>query len=103
MKAKQKMPIYDKLFLWANYALAIALLLSYLAPITDPRKYWVIAFFGLAYPPLLLCNFLLIIYWAIRQRWYILISAFCILCGLGLLNNNIGFHAGNDSISLPYN
>jgi endonuclease/exonuclease/phosphatase family metal-dependent hydrolase len=92
MKAKKKLPLFDKLFLWINYAVCLALLISYLAPITDPRKYWVIAFFGLAYPLLLLGNVLFVMYWSFRQRWYLLLSGFCILCGLGVLNNNIGFH-----------
>jgi len=92
MKAKKKLPLFDKLLLWVNYAFCLALLLSYLAPITDPRKYWIIAFFGLAYPPVLLGNALFIIYWSFRQKWFLLLSAICILCGIGLLNNNIGFH-----------
>jgi endonuclease/exonuclease/phosphatase family metal-dependent hydrolase len=100
MKAKKKLPLFDKLLLWVNYAFCLALLLSYLAPITDPRKFWLIAFFGLAYPPLLLCNVLMIVYWALRQRWYLLLSAICILCGLGVLNNNIGFHTGSDGLKL---
>jgi len=101
MKAKKRLPLIDKLLLWVNYALAAALLVSYLAPSTDPRKIWLIAFFGLAYPPLLLCNFLLIVYWALRQRWYFLLSLICILCGLGVLNNNIGFHPGSDKPITP--
>ena len=96
MKANKRLTLIDKFFLWVNYALAIALLISYLAPVTDPRKFWIVAFFGLAYPPLILCNALLIIYWSFRQKWYFLVSAFSMLCGLGVLNNNIGFHTSND-------
>jgi endonuclease/exonuclease/phosphatase family metal-dependent hydrolase len=97
MKAKKKLPLFDILFLWINYAFCIALLISYLAPVTDPRKYWIIAFFGLAYPPLLLANAILIGYWILRKKWYFLISAVAIFCGLGVLNNNIGLHSGNDT------
>ncbi|HEY0246098.1 MAG TPA: endonuclease/exonuclease/phosphatase family protein [Mucilaginibacter sp.] len=98
MKAKKKLTLIDILFLWVNYALCLALLISYLAPVTDPRKFWMIAFFGLAYPPLLLTNTVLIVYWLLRKKWYFLLSAITIFCGLGVLNNNIGFHVGNSAI-----
>jgi endonuclease/exonuclease/phosphatase family metal-dependent hydrolase len=92
MKAKKRLPLIDRFFLWLNYAFCAALLISYLAPVTDPRKAWVIAFFGLGYPIILTGNIILIFYWAIRQRWPIFLSAVCILCGLTVLNNNVGFH-----------
>src|ERR1700744_4475587 len=95
MKAKKRLPLTDLFFLWVNYAFCAALLLSYLAPITDPRKAWVIAFFGLGYPIILTGNIILILYWAFRQRWPIFLSTLCILCGLNVLNNNMGFHTGS--------
>jgi endonuclease/exonuclease/phosphatase family metal-dependent hydrolase len=94
MKAKQKLPFIDKVFLWINCGLCLALLVSYLAPITDPQKHWTIAFFGLAYPPILLGNVIMIAYWAFRKKWLILISVLGILCGINILQNNIGFHIG---------
>jgi endonuclease/exonuclease/phosphatase family metal-dependent hydrolase len=96
MKAKKKLPLFDKLVLWFNCGIAIALLVSYLAPITDPREYWIIAFFGLAYPPVLLLNVLLIVYWMFRKSWYALISVLCILIGINVLKNNIGFNWRNN-------
>lgn len=94
MKAKKKLPLFDKLILWLNIALCLALALSYLAPITDPRKFWVIAFFGLAYPPVLLLNVLMIVYWAFRKSWIICLSAGFILMGINVFRNNIGLHIG---------
>jgi endonuclease/exonuclease/phosphatase family metal-dependent hydrolase len=97
MKAKKnsKLPLIDKIFLWINVCLCLALLVSYLAPVTDPRKFWIFAFFGLAYPPILLTNFLMIVYWAIRRKLFVLISLIAIICGFGVLKNNIGLHPGN--------
>ena len=97
MKAKKKLSFFDKLVLLLNCGIAIALLISYLAPVTDPRKYWVIAFFGLAYPPVLLLNVLLIVYWVFRKSWYALLSVLCILIGVNVLQNNIGFNWGENS------
>jgi endonuclease/exonuclease/phosphatase family metal-dependent hydrolase len=95
MKKKQQLPFIDKVFLWINCGLCLALLISYLAPVTDPQKHWTIAFFGLAYPPILLGNVIMIAYWALRKSWLVLLSVLGILCGFGVLENNIGFHPGN--------
>ncbi|MFD0793175.1 endonuclease/exonuclease/phosphatase family protein [Mucilaginibacter litoreus] len=91
MKFKnKKLPFIDRLFLWINYLLCAALLLSYLAPFTDPRKFWPVAFFGLAYPPLLLFNIIIIFYWVIRRSWLVALSVITILIGWSVLKNNIG-------------
>ncbi|MES2425632.1 MAG: endonuclease/exonuclease/phosphatase family protein [Bacteroidota bacterium] len=101
MKSKQKLPFIDKAFLWINGVLCLALLISYLAPITDPKKIWIIAFFGLAYPPLLLANLLMIVYWLLRKKWLALLSILGILCGYSVLKNNIGMHPGNSNMAKP--
>ena len=96
MKKKSRPHIIDRLFLWINYVVCFALLISYLAPITDPKTNWIIAFFGLAYPPLLLANVIMIIYWVLRKKWFVLISVAGILGGINILERNIGFHTGGD-------
>ncbi|MGY4535985.1 endonuclease/exonuclease/phosphatase family metal-dependent hydrolase [Mucilaginibacter sp. UYNi724] len=91
MMAKQKgLNFIDRVFLWINYALCAALLLGYLAPYIDPRSFWPIAFFGLGYPPLLLANVIIMVYWLIRRSWFIGLSFITILMGWNVLNNNIG-------------
>ncbi|HTH83244.1 MAG TPA: endonuclease/exonuclease/phosphatase family protein [Mucilaginibacter sp.] len=94
-KKKSKLPLIDRVFLWINCGLCLALLVSSLAPVIDPRKLWIVAFFGLAYPPILLTNLLMILYWALRRRWFALISLIAIICGWGVLTNNVGLHPGN--------
>jgi endonuclease/exonuclease/phosphatase family metal-dependent hydrolase len=91
MKAKKRnLPFIDNVFLWINYLLCIALLFSYLAQYIDPRKFWPFAFFGLAYPPLLLANLLIMLYWLLRRSRYIVLSLVIILIGWNVLNNNVG-------------
>jgi endonuclease/exonuclease/phosphatase family metal-dependent hydrolase len=90
MKAKKQLNFIDKLLLWINIFLCAALLVSYLAPITNPEKFWLIAFFGLAYPFLLLGNVILIIYWVLRKSKWMLLSIICIAIGWNVLNKNIG-------------
>ncbi|WP_454803522.1 endonuclease/exonuclease/phosphatase family protein [Mucilaginibacter phyllosphaerae] len=87
---KKKLPIIDKVFLWINFLLCLGLLLGYLAPFTDPRKFWPVAFFGLAYPPLLLANVIIMLYWLLRRSWFIGLSLITIIIGWGTLQNNIG-------------
>ena len=101
MKAKKRLPFIDKVFLWINCGLCLALLTSYLAPITDPNKFWLVAFFGLAYPPLLLANIIMIAYWLLRRKWLALISVLTVLCGFNVLKNNIGFNPGNSNVNKP--
>jgi endonuclease/exonuclease/phosphatase family metal-dependent hydrolase len=87
---KNGLTFFDKLMLWLNYALAATLLIGYLAPVVDPRKLWIIAFFGLAYPPVFLANLLFIVYWLFRRSRWALLSLACILIGWKTLNSNIG-------------
>lgn len=91
MKINKGLNFFDKILLWLNILLCAALLLSYLAPIADPAKYWVIAFFGLAYPILLLFSILFILYWLLRKSIWVLLPVICILIGWHVLNENIGF------------
>jgi endonuclease/exonuclease/phosphatase family metal-dependent hydrolase len=90
---KKKLNFFDKLFLLLSILLGIALLISYLAPVTDPRKFWPVAFFGLAYPLLLLANTILLFYWILRKSRYILVPLLAIIIGWGVLLDNIGFRS----------
>ncbi|OOQ58532.1 endonuclease/exonuclease/phosphatase family protein [Mucilaginibacter pedocola] len=101
MKDKKSLGFFGKILLWINYALCAALLLSYLAPYTDPRNAWLIAFFGLAYPPLLLFNAIAAVYWLLRRKLYALLSIVSILIGYNVLFNNIGFRAKSEAPSAP--
>jgi endonuclease/exonuclease/phosphatase family metal-dependent hydrolase len=103
MKAKKQLNFIDKLFLWINIFLCIALLISYLAPVTNPAKFWLIAFFGLAYPPLLLGNVLLIVYWLIRKSKWVFLSLIVIAVGWNILNKNIGLRFNSSADPRPTN
>lgn len=102
MKAKkQRLTFIDKIFLWLNFFLCACLLLSYLAPVADPAKYWLIAFFGLAYPMLLVGSIIFIIYWLLRKSIWVLLPVICIAVGWSVLNKNIGFRTGSASVGPP--
>jgi len=90
-----------KIILWINLLLCFALLVSYLAPYVNPSTFWVVAFFGLAYPPILLLNVIIIVYWLLRRRWHCAISLLAILLGWGVLNKNIGFRRASTFSPAP--
>ncbi|MEO6520242.1 MAG: endonuclease/exonuclease/phosphatase family protein [Mucilaginibacter sp.] len=92
LKAKnKKLNSFEKVVLVINFLFAFTLLVCYLAPYINPASFWPIAFFGMAYIPILCTNAVCLIFWMIRLRWPALISATCILVGSGLMVRNIGF------------
>ena len=61
------------------------MLLSYLSVFISPEKIWLLAFFGLAYPFLLIVNFLFIIFWIYKKRKFFIIPLMAILLGWNYL------------------
>lgn len=66
---------------YLNYSFVGALLLSYLSVYVSPEKLWLLAFFGLAYPFLLIINFGFVIFWIYKKRKTFLIPLIAILLG----------------------
>ena len=69
-----------KILLYLNILAAAGLVLSYLSTIISPVKFWPLAFFGLAYPYLFLCNVIMLIYWIVRWKKIGFAFAFCAVC-----------------------
>lgn len=80
-KEENKQSYFNRLVFLINYVPFIALLISYLSPYISPENFWFLAFFGLAYPVLLLINLLFVIYWFITWKRYIFLSLFAIFAG----------------------
>jgi endonuclease/exonuclease/phosphatase family metal-dependent hydrolase len=83
--------ILYRLFLAINIFFAAALLLTYLAVHINPEDFALPAFFGLAYPYILLVNFIIAIIWAVNLRFEALISVLVIALGFNHLSNYIQF------------
>lgn len=75
------MIIVHRIVFVLNTIVILLLLLSYLAPFVSPQLFWPIAFLGLAYPVLLLCNIVFIIYWLVFFRLKFLFSLAAIVIG----------------------
>jgi len=72
-----------------NIIFALALLMSYLAYIINPEDIALPAFFGLAYPYILLINIIIAVIWIMFLKYEALISVFVIAAGFNHLSNYI--------------
>lgn len=71
----------NKILVLCNIALALALLFAYFSNFINPAKAWFFAFFGLAYPVLLLLNIAFLLFWVWRRKKIALLSLFIIIIG----------------------
>ena len=79
------------ILLAVNVFFAFTLLISYLAVHISPGDFALPAFFGLAYPYLLLINIIIVIIWAVLLRFEALISVIVIAIGFNHFSNYIKF------------
>jgi len=77
------------ILLGLNMIAAASLLLSYLAVFINPDKIAFPAFFGLAYPYILLVNLVFIIIWGLKFKKEVFISVITILLGFTHLSNYV--------------
>lgn len=87
--------LIKKIVLSLNIIVAGALLLSYMAVHISPVVFSLPAFFGLAYPYILLINAIFLIFWAVKLKLEVWISLVVILIGITHLNNYIQFGGGD--------
>ncbi len=76
---------------WLNLLAVMALLLSYLSIRVSPVTFWPLAFFGIAYPFILLANLLCIVWWLLFRRKRIWPSLIAIVLGWGHVGEYIQF------------
>lgn len=77
--ANKKFNFFDKLLLPLAVLLAIALILGVLAGSMDPRAHVIIAFFGLAYPYVVLANIIFLVWWLISKKWLFALGTFALI------------------------
>lgn len=81
--------ILYKAVLAVNIFFAVTLLISYLAVIISPGDLALPAFFGLAYPYLLVINIIFVIVWTMLLRYEAVISLVIIILGFNHFSNYI--------------
>jgi endonuclease/exonuclease/phosphatase family metal-dependent hydrolase len=106
MSVKKGLGIFNSFILVVNILFLIALSLSYLSVHISPEKSWILPFFGLLYPFLIIINLFFVIYWMLRKRWLFLIPAIFILAGWNHLERLVQFrspettHVNSDSFKI---
>lgn len=93
MKSKKKRSFFYWFIATFNMLAVIALFIAYLAAWINPSVNWQIAFFGLAYPFIVLVNFLFVLYWTFRKRWFALVSLLSIAIGWNTLLDYVNYHS----------
>lgn len=88
---ERKLGWFNRLMLWLNYFAAVALLASYASRFISPEAFWPLAFFGLAYPLILIANIVFIIYWLAQLRILAVISVIVIVVGARSLFSYVQF------------
>jgi endonuclease/exonuclease/phosphatase family metal-dependent hydrolase len=96
----RKLGWINRIMLWLNYLAIISLILSYSARFINPATFWPIAFFGLAYPLLLIGNIAFAIYWFAQMRSIGLWSVLFVLLGW---NSFFSFYQINFNTAHPSN
>ena len=86
-KRAPKRYFFNRIAIFCNHVAAVALLISYAAPFMSPERYWLIAFFGLAYPALVIINLVCIVYWALQLKKRAFYSLLVVLAGWMQLNS----------------
>jgi len=88
-RKKGKRPFINRIVIFFNHLAVLCLLTAYVAPYVSPEKFWLLAFFGLGYPVIVLVNLLFVIYWGILFNKRILYSLFALLFGWWNIHNYV--------------
>lgn len=79
VRKARKLSLLNKIILWFNYFAVLALVASVSAKYVSPEIFWIISFFGIAFPVLILLNLIFVIYWVVQFRRLALLSLVTIL------------------------
>lgn len=93
----KKLGIIDKIIFVINSLLAFALLLSYLLPYVPPKTFPLLSVLSLGVPLLILSNFFLLVFWAIRFKRQLLLSLIVLVLGFNHVFSLFQF-SGNSTI-----
>lgn len=99
-KRGKKLGLAKKTILILNTVFVILMLLSYLSSISNPLKFWPLAFFGLAYPFLLITNAMFVVFWLMSRPLFSLYSLLTIIIGWKFLVSTVGFREST-AIEVP--
>ena len=79
----RKLRGFEKLMFIVNSLMAFALLLSYLLPYLEPKKFAFLSVLSLAVPFLILVNILFVLYWLLKTKKQLMLSVVILALGYG--------------------
>lgn len=83
---------FTRILLFLNWVLILALVVSYLSPITRPETTVIPALLALVYPVLLIANFIFVLFWIFRFKYYFIFSLLALLAGYNSFFKTITFN-----------
>ncbi len=87
-KNTKKISFIDKIIIFVNLIFTIFLVFAYLSVKISPSDLSLLALFGLVYIFLFAANMLFVVFWAVRKKWFFLISLIVILLGYNFVLNS---------------
>jgi endonuclease/exonuclease/phosphatase family metal-dependent hydrolase len=85
--------------LWINYALIIGLLCAVASKYISPNHFWILAFFGLAFPLFIIANIFFTVYWFAQFKLHFIFSFAAILLSAKTLLGFVQLDFTSDAIS----
>ncbi|MEM5566107.1 endonuclease/exonuclease/phosphatase family protein [Psychroserpens sp. AS72] len=77
----RKLKLYEKFIFVINSLVAFALLLSYILPYVEPKKFAFLSVLSLAVPFLIIVNILFVVYWLLKVKKQLLVSLVVLALG----------------------
>ncbi|MBW6460162.1 MAG: endonuclease/exonuclease/phosphatase family protein [Bacteroidales bacterium] len=76
-----KLGWFGRFMLGLNVLFIVLLALSHLSVHVSPAKIWLLPFFGLLYPYLVMANIFFIAWWLVKMKWLFILSLIILLSG----------------------
>lgn len=89
VRQSRKLSRFNRVLLWLNYIFILSLLIALFAKYISPQVFWLIAFFGLAFPFLVIMNIFFCVYWIVQFRRESLFSFAVLLFSILTLKNYV--------------
>lgn len=83
----KNLKLFDKFVFFFNSIAAVLLLLSYILPYFEPKKFALLSILSLTVPVLIILNILFLVYWIFKVKKQLLLSLIILLIGYSYLTS----------------
>ena len=92
----KNLKLFDKFIFFFNSVAAVLLLLSYILPYFEPKKFAFLSVLSLTVPFLIIVNILFVVYWLLKVRRQMLLSLIVLLIGYKYLSSLYKFSSSKN-------